>query len=234
MILVLKHIAIEGPGIIEEYFIQEGYSLHTVELGQGERLPESLQGIEAVVILGGPMNVYEEEKYPFLKDENVFIQTILAASLPLLGICLGAQLIAKAAGANVSRASQQEIGWYCVELNREGRRDPLFAGCGESLQVFQWHGDKFALPERAVLLAESPLANQAFRIGRNAYGLQFHLEVTPPIVCSWLDEYKGETAVDAHAIMNDMDQKFSSYASQAHRIMKNFLAIMSGGKPPPL
>ena len=133
------------------------------------------------------MNVDEVEKYPHLAQEVEWIKQALAAGLPTLGICLGAQLLAKALGAKVYPNRVKEIGWYSAELTPHADRDPLFEGGGKQITVFHWHGDTFDLPPGTVRLAESKLCrNQAFRYGRSAYGLQFHIEMTAELIDSWL------------------------------------------------
>ena len=128
MILIIKHIDIEGPGTLGDFLDSQGEACCTLELGAGEPLPVDAKAYKAVVVLGGPMNVYEEDRYPFLKSENEFIQKVLRQEIPFLGICLGAQLLAKAAGAQVVRSPVKEIGWYRVEFTPEGRKDPLLEG----------------------------------------------------------------------------------------------------------
>ncbi|HTZ11087.1 MAG TPA: type 1 glutamine amidotransferase, partial [Candidatus Margulisiibacteriota bacterium] len=127
MILVIKHIEIEGPGSIAEFFRHTAWDFSTVELSKGQKLPGYLDGLEAIISLGGPMNVYEEEKHPFLKEEDSFLKEALRQEIPVLGICLGAQLLAKAASARVNKAPQKEIGWSTVTLTEEADCDPFFA-----------------------------------------------------------------------------------------------------------
>jgi GMP synthase (glutamine-hydrolysing) len=135
------------------------------------------------------MNVDEVDRYPFLADEILWIRRALDARLPLLGICLGSQLLAKALGARVHANAVKEIGWYEIELTADAADDRLFRACDRVVHVFQWHGDTFDLPEDAVLLAGAKLCRiQAFRVGDSAYGLQFHIEVTQPIIADWLSE----------------------------------------------
>src|SRR3989338_11249902 len=140
MILIIEHVAIEGPGTIWEFFKKEGFTLKEVNLFDSDEFPNDLSQVEAVICMGGPMNVYEEGKFPFLKNENLFIQRILKDKIPFLGICLGSQLLAKACGAQVAKAPKKEIGWFPVELTGEGKADPLFKGLSGSFEVFQWHG----------------------------------------------------------------------------------------------
>lgn len=197
-VLVLRHIAIEGPGLFGPLLEAAGLPHRIVDLEAGERVPDSPAGIRAVVCLGGPMGVDEVDRYPFLRDEVRFIRQCLEGAVPFLGICLGAQLLARAAGASVGPAPRREIGWYEVDLTPAGRADPLFAGLPDPLPVFHWHGDTFDLPPGGVLLATSgPVANQAIRVGQVAYGLQFHLEVTASMVGEWAEAYAGELAAVA-------------------------------------
>jgi GMP synthase (glutamine-hydrolysing) len=142
-----------------------------------------------LIVLGGPMNVDQCDEYSFLESEVAWIQEAASKKLPVLGLCLGGQLLAKALGAKVAPNGVKEIGWYDVDLTPEARSDPLFADCGDKIRAFQWHGDTFALPGGAVRLAGSRLcAQQAFRCGDSAYGLQFHLEMTAEMIEEWLTE----------------------------------------------
>jgi GMP synthase-like glutamine amidotransferase len=143
---------------------------------------------ELLVFLGGPMSVNDEEKYPYLVEEKALIRRALADNKPLLGICLGAQLMANALGARVYPGDEKELGWYPITLTQEGRRDEVFSAFPSQHEVFHWHGETFELPSGAKLLAGSELySRQAFRIGRS-YALQYHLEVTAEMVRDWVKE----------------------------------------------
>ena len=218
-VLMLKHIAIEGGGTIEEYLLSKGDKIDRRELQDGDSIPSKLD-YDAIIILGGPMNVYEEDKYPFLKDEDKLIKEAIKKEIPTLGICLGAQLIAKAAGSRVTKnivkqAHQKEIGWYKVNLTDEGKNAPVFKGLGEGFDVFQWHGDTFGIPENGNLLATAELCtNQALRVGKNIYGLQFHMEVTDDMIYKWIDTYDEELSslkgvIDVEKIRKDTKAKIS-------------------------
>lgn len=234
-VLMLKHIAIEGGGTIEEYLLSKGYKIDRRELQDGDSIPSKLD-YDAIIILGGPMNVYEEDKYPFLKDEDKLIKEAIKKNIPTLGICLGAQLIAKAAGAKVTKnivrqVHQKEIGWYKVNLTGAGKNDPVFKGIGESFDVFQWHGDTFGIPEKGTLLATAELCtNQALRVGKNIFGLQFHMEVTEDMIYEWIDTYDEELeslkgVIDVEKIRKDTKAKISSYKNRALTLCKNFFEL---------
>ena len=184
-VLVIMHVESEGPGTLGTFFETLNAEIHTVRLYAGHSLPADAREFQAVISMGGPMNVYEEDEYPFLRDETLFLRKAVEADVPVMGICLGAQMIAKASGAAVTKSPEEEVGWGKVSLTEAGRGDLLFQGLPESFDVLQWHGDMFHVPEGGKLLAFSgPCPHQAFRY-RNAFGLQFHLEVTREILEEW-------------------------------------------------
>jgi GMP synthase-like glutamine amidotransferase len=229
-------VDIEGPGLIEDCLRQEKIHYQVLSLESGLHLPK-LDNFTHIVILGGPMNVYEEDQYPFLKEEDLFIKEAIQRGKSLLGICLGAQLIAKALGAKVFKAPVKEIGWYDVSLTRIGSIDPFFSRLPKTFSVFQWHGDTFEIPHSAILIATSSLVpNQAFRYGDNAYGLQFHLEVTQDIIREWMETYEEEfegphpPLISKLKILNDTKAKIESYKRMGMAFLKNFFRKpMKGG-----
>lgn len=193
--IVIQHVPHEGLGIIGEVLTSFGISAEFVRVYRGERVPQELDRGTLLIVLGGPMGVYESERYPFLKDELNLLERAFKKDSPVLGICLGAQLMAKAAGAKVYKGGKKEIGWYDVTLTIEGARDGLFLSFPEKFRVFQWHGDTFDVPQGAKVLASSKdFPNQLIRIGKRAYGIQFHLEVTERMVYEWLKENLEELA----------------------------------------
>jgi len=221
-ILVLKHVDCEGLGVWEEFCRGEGIAVDVAQLHRGDPLPPPGR-YHGVVSLGGPMNVYQEEIYPFLKMEDQFIREALAGGVPFLGICLGGQLLAKAVGGIVMLNAAKEIGWHRVTLNEMGVRDPLFAGLPESFTVFQWHSDTFRPPVQAVPLASSPLCqHQAFRLRGFAYALQFHLEVTAPMIGEWARAYE----LAEPRILAEAPAQCERLRPLSRQVFENFLRLL--------
>lgn len=183
-VLVFRHIPFEGLGLIapalkrnsKEFLYIETYS-------SGIEFPD-VTSAQALIFMGGPMSANDD--LPYLQREIECIRAAHAAGIPMLGICLGAQLIAKALGGAVQRNPVKEIGWFPIEFTDAAAHDPLFSGLNQPETVFHWHGETFDLPPGAELLASSEnCRNQAFRLGPNTYALQFHLEVTPDMISDW-------------------------------------------------
>jgi GMP synthase-like glutamine amidotransferase len=185
-ILVLQHIACEPPGAYEDVLRERGATIHRVELDEGEPLPDRVD-FDAIVAMGGPMSVNDEDEHPWLRDEKRLIGDAAREGVPYWGACLGAQLLAASLGARVYPGNQPEVGLLPVTLTDAGRADPVLGGLPERFTTLQWHGDTFDVPERAVLLAGSvAYPHQAFRFER-AYGVQFHLEVSLEMAHTWAE-----------------------------------------------
>jgi GMP synthase-like glutamine amidotransferase len=184
--LVLQHIACEPPGTFEDVLRERGAELTRIELDEGDRLPD-WRGFDAIVAMGGPMSAGDDDSLPWLTEEKRLIAEAVEAGTPFWGVCLGVQLLAASLGARVYAGDAPEVGILPVRLTGEGRRDPVFGSLPDELPTLQWHGDTFDLPEGAVRLAGSPAyPNQAFRAHR-AYGVQFHVEVSPDMAREWAD-----------------------------------------------
>ena len=235
MILIIKHVDVEGPGTIEEYFQNQGFELKTIELDKDDPLPRDFNGIEAVISMGGPMNVYEEDKYPFLRDEDFLLKRAIKEEIPFLGVCLGSQLIVKAYGAKVTKSPVKEVGWFKVRLENDGQQDPLFQGLDGEIDVFHWHEDMFEIPSSAKRLATADgCPNQAVKIGPCAYGLQFHVEVTEPIITDWCENYLKSSDPALVQKAKDMiatyQKKRAFFNKTAEKIYGNFEKIMESHK----
>jgi GMP synthase (glutamine-hydrolysing) len=188
-ILSLIHGRNAHSGILGETVRAAGHELDERSFALGDPPPDPPEAYEAVLVLGGSMNVHEVHGHPWLRDEREVVERAVADDVPVLGICLGAQLLASVAGAAVSRAPEPEVGWYEVETTPEAAADALLAAFPSRFTGFQWHSYQFELPRDAVLLATSPVCAQAFRLGNAAWGTQFHAEVTREIVLSWIESY---------------------------------------------
>ena len=182
-VLVLQHSACEPPGAYEDVLRERGASITRVELDEGEPLPG--RSFDAIVAMGGPMSVNDEAEHPWLVDEKHLIADAARDGVPFWGACLGVQLLASALDARVYAGSAPEVGLLPVRLTDEGRADPVVGALPAEVLTLQWHGDTFDLPVGATLLATSDAyPNQAFRYG-NAYGVQFHLEVSAAMAADW-------------------------------------------------
>lgn len=186
-LLVCQHVPHELLGNLDPLFRASGFRIRYVNFGRDPRAKPRLDGYDGLVLLGGPMNVGETDRYPHIQTEVDLVRKAIDRDIPVLGICLGAQLIAAALGAKIEAASRKEIGWHDVSPTEVGEQDPLFRHFEPTERIFQWHGDTFAIPTGADHLASAPdCPNQAFRYGKKVYGLQFHLEVDEPMIERWL------------------------------------------------
>jgi GMP synthase (glutamine-hydrolysing) len=222
-VLIVKNVPGEGPGTIEDHLRKEMIPYSVIDLQSGDAAPR-LDAFTHLVILGGPMAVYEMKLSPHLAREADLIRAAIGANKQIMGVCLGAQMLAHVLGARVYPGSGKEIGWYEVALSGEGMGDPLMSALAlpdrDAAQVFQWHGDTFDLPAGSVRLASSDrYANQAFRYGERAYGLQFHIEVTPAMVRDWL---VCEQGIDYASILLDSERLFVSHRQRAAKFYGRF------------
>jgi GMP synthase-like glutamine amidotransferase len=202
--LVVQHVAPEQPFAIEEALRAAGVAVETVRVFAGEPLPAGLSDLDGLVVMGGPMSANSDDGFPSRSAELALLSQAVTAGIPTLGVCLGAQLLALAAGGSVRRGEAgPEVGWGQVELTDACRSDALFADLPSRLEVMQWHGDTFSLPEGgAILAANAAYANQAFRVGSAAWGLQFHIEVDAEAVAGFLDAF----GADADAVAGRSEQ----------------------------
>lgn len=192
-VCVIQHVACETLGRIAEALKAEGLGAEVIRTQEQNPIPAGMDNYKGLIVMGGPMGVYEQERYGFLGEEMRLMQLAVKQNKPVLGICLGSQLLAAALGATVSKSGFKEIGWHPVRLNDSALHDPLWNGVPRSFQALHWHGDIFTLPEGAVPLANSDLTDcQAFRYGPSAYGFLFHMEVTPEVLQGMVSTFSDE------------------------------------------
>jgi GMP synthase-like glutamine amidotransferase len=228
-ILVLQHVASEHPGSFRDVMAAGGHTMHQVELDEGESIPP-LDGFDMMLVMGGPMDVWEEDKFPWLRTEKAAIKEWVEAGRPYLGMCLGAQLLAVALGGEVGLMDAPEVGMSAVAASA----DPIFAGVPALCTCFQWHGAEVkVLPPGAELLVISETCRvQAFKWGSRAYGLQFHMELTATTAAEWgalpeyaaaLERVKGPGALPV--LQADVARNFNALQDAAYRIFGNFLEL---------
>jgi len=181
-VLFIQHGDVDKPGLVAEVLADLGIPLRVVHPYAGEALPEDASHFDGLVLGGGGQSAYEVERFPYLESECALIRSALAFQKPILGLCLGGQLIAKALGAEVRRAESKEIGFFPVTREVDAASDPLAVLLPPVFGAAHWHGDVFEIPGGGVCLASTALTpNQMFRYGRSCYGFQFHLEMTPAL-----------------------------------------------------
>jgi len=231
--LVFQHIAVEHPGIFRDFFAVDGIAWDAVELDAGEEIPP-LDGYDALWVMGGPMDVWEEDQHLWLAAEKRAIRAAVGRELPYMGVCLGHQLLGAAMGGRVGRAAQAEVGILDVALTEAGRRDALFEGMAPVFKALQWHGAEVAAaPPGAAVLAQSPLCQvQAMRVGRCAYGLQYHTELTQSTVDEWsripayacsLDRTLGAGALPR--LDGEARRHMADFNRDSRRLYDNFMAL---------
>jgi GMP synthase (glutamine-hydrolysing) len=222
-VLAFVHGPLVGPGVFADAVEARGHRL--VEWSPAVRTapPRPPEEYGAVIVLGGAMHVDQEEQHPWLREEDALLRRLLESGTPVLGVCLGAQLLAKAAGARVGLASEPEIGWRRVELTGAGADDPVVGGLPRSFEAFQWHYYAFELPDGADQLARTSASLQAFRLGR-AWGVQFHPEVTRAQVRRWIEE-KEEVPTDRAALLRETEARIEEWNELGRNLCDAFLEV---------
>ncbi len=228
----LQHVPFEGPAKIVQWAHEKGHALTGTHLYNYESVPD-MDGFDCLVIMGGPMNIYEEESYPWLKYEKQFIKKAIDMSKAVLGICLGAQLIADVLGGEVTKNPEGEIGWLRVKFNAEAFKSPLFKHFPDEVYVFQWHNDTFSrLGEGAVCVAGSEAcAHQAFIYRDRVAGLQFHIESTEDSIASLINNCADDMKGGAYVQTEGEIRSGMSFLKEANCLMDSLLERLAAYCP---
>jgi GMP synthase (glutamine-hydrolysing) len=229
-VLAIVHQRDAGPGVFAEAIRDAGAELDEWTLAERPQPPADPLGYDAVLTLGGAMNVDEEERHGWLVEERALLRELLARELPLLGLCLGGQMVAAAAGASPRRAAAPEIGWHRVELTLEGREDPLLGPLAPGFEAFQWHSYEFPLPPGALPLARSEICLQGCRIGERSWALQFHPEVSAADARHWIDDYRADPdavriGIDPAALGAETERKIGAFNRLGRDLCRRWLQV---------
>lgn len=225
-ILSIKNISCETLGSFEKLLLSDGYRIKEV-LATKQTIPESIDNFDAVFILGGPMSA--NDRFEYLLKEKQLIVNSLRLGIPVLGICLGSQLVAESCGGKVYPGAKKEIGWNFVDITDAGKKSLFKDIPDKKIQVFQWHGDTFDLPGNSDVLSISSLYLQAFR-HKTAYGIQFHLEVTTDMIFSWIREYRDEILnenIDKQELVFDIEKKSADLSKRSKTVYRNFISLIN-------
>ena len=228
--LAIVHQLDAGPGVFSDEAAAKGWQMDSWLISTGDAPPGDPHSYDAVFAFGGAMHADQEPGHPWLRDEKELLALLLDAGVPTMGVCLGSQLLAEAAGARAERAPEPEIGWYELELTPEGTRDPVLGGVASPFEAFQWHSYRSPLPPGAVELASSPIAMQAFRIGNSAWGIQFHAEVSSDDAVSWavnydVDEDAVEMGVDPDELSAQILLRIDAWNRLGRDLCGRFLGV---------
>ena len=229
-IVVLLHHPGETLGNIAQALEESALAWQYIHAYSGQPVPANLKGAEGLIVMGGPQGVYEQDQYPYLRDEIALIRSAVDERKPVLGICLGSQLIAAALGARVAPAKSREMGWYPVRLMPAARGDRLFAGLPETFTPCHWHGDIFDVPAGATPLASSELtACQAFSYAANVYAILFHVEIDAAMLTGWVRGSAAQLArdgIDGEAILSAAARNFAATEPIAATLFSRWAAMV--------
>jgi GMP synthase (glutamine-hydrolysing) len=230
-VIVLQHAPCETLGTIENSIIGAQRRVRYVRSYAGDPVPDSIDSAAGLVVMGGPMGGYEQDRYPFLRQELRLIERTVAENRPVLGICLGSQLLATALGTQVRKGSRKEIGWHRVFLESAALLDPLFSTSPPEFDTFHWHGDVYDLPPGAIRLAHSEMTGcQAFRYAANVYGILFHMELTRDMILNWTDAFADELheeRIDAVELTEGIESLLARSQAVGHAVFQNWARMLA-------
>ena len=223
-VLAIVHGPKARSGVFGDVVSARGHGLEEWSLAWGSPPPRPVDAYGAVLIFGGSMHADQDDRHPWLREETFFIQRLLDLHVPLLGVCLGAQLLARAAHAPVHPAPEPEIGWVPVELTPAAPADPVFGRLPERFEAFQWHYYTYGVPAGAEELGRSQVCTQAFRLGESAWGIQFHAEVTREQIDSWCEDSPGDPA-DIARVLAETDERIEAWNEFGRTLCGAFLEV---------
>jgi GMP synthase (glutamine-hydrolysing) len=227
-VLSIIHQEDAASGVFADAAAERGDELTEWSISNGARPPRPAESYNAVLVFGGAMHVDQENRHPWLRNEDELLRGLLDRRIPVLGVCLGAQLVAKALGTRVGPLARPQIGWFDVEQTPEAADDPLFADLPRRFSSFQWHSYGFDLPANAIPLARDPVCLQAYRAGESAWGIQFHAEVTKESVDDWFRSSKPpEAPLDLDALRQETEEKIAGWNEFGKRLCSRFLEAAS-------
>jgi GMP synthase-like glutamine amidotransferase len=229
-VLAIIHQSDAGLGVFADAIDAAGARIDEWYPARQANPPPELRGYGAVITLGGAMHADQEREHPWLRSEKELLGRLLDAGTPLLGVCLGGQLLAEAAGADVRRAGAPEIGWYDVHKSRAADDDSLLGPLPPRFRALEWHSYEFSLPPGATALARSECCLQAFRIGDAAWGIQFHAEVAPADLESWIDDYRSDpdaiaSGLDPHALRAEVREAIAGWNEFGRDLVRRFMSV---------
>ena len=230
-VLVLQHVGCETLGAIETALTAGGFRARVIRSDLGEAVPDEPGDAAGLIVMGGPQSVYEQDQFPFLRAEIKLMERAIKKERPILGTCLGAQLLAAVLGANVRPGPSKEIGWHRLTRTADAARDALWRDVPNTFEGFHWHGDIFDLPAGATRLASSELTeNQAFRYGKNAYGFLFHMEVSAAMIREWVAAFSaelGRAKIDGAEIVARIPEHLSQLEQIGAQVYGRFVKTLA-------
>jgi GMP synthase-like glutamine amidotransferase len=226
-VLSIVHEPTAGPGVFAEVWDERGAEVVSWRPPEEAEAP-ALDGLTAILAFGGAMHVDQEDRHPWLTAERELLAAALEHELPVLAVCLASQLLAQAAGGSVARGERAEIGWHDVLLSDEGEADPVLGPLAPGFEAFQWHAYEFQPPEDAAILAFSDGPMQAFRVGKHAWGIQFHAEVSRADALAWIDDAASDpdavaAEIDAEALRDQTDRRIDGWNQTGRALCARFL-----------
>jgi GMP synthase (glutamine-hydrolysing) len=230
-VLSITHERDAGPGVFADAIAAGGGVLEEWFRAETDAPPADPATYDAVMTFGGSMHVDQRDEQRWIAPEIALLRELLERGTPLLGVCLGAQLLSEAAGGDAHWAPEPEIGWFEIEVTDSGARDPLLRPLAPRFEAFEWHSYECGLPAQATVLARTPVCAQAFRVGEAAWGIQFHAEVSPADVERWIDDYRAEDArrdgVDPQALRAQTLPRMAAWNDVGRELCERFLATVA-------